>query len=90
LSGILYATVVVNRKVSAVDKTFDYIVPEELKGQINRGSIVRIPFGHQFLEGIVVDFSDTSSISGLKEIAGLISPRPLFNAEMLALSKWVA
>lgn len=90
MSGILYATVVVNRKVSAVDKTFDYIVPEELKGQINRGSIVRIPFGHQFLEGIVVDFSDTSSISGLKEIAGLISPRPLFNAEMLALSKWVA
>lgn len=90
LSGILYATVVVNRKVAAVDKTFDYIVPEGLKGQIERGSIVRIPFGRQVLEGIVVDFSSTSSVSGLKEITGLISPRPLFTVEMLALAKWLA
>lgn len=90
MSEILYATVVVNRKVAAVDKAFDYIVPEDLKGRIERGSIVSIPFGHQLLEGIVADLCDTSSVSGLKAIAGLISPRPLFNAEMLALAKWLA
>jgi len=90
LSETFYATVVVNRKVAAVDKAFDYIVPEDLKGRIERGSIVRIPFGNQLLEGIVVDFCDTSSVSGLKAIAGLISSRPLFNAEMLCLAKWLA
>jgi len=85
-----YAAVVVNRKIAAVDRIFHYTIPEDLSEEVKIGSVVSIPFGHQFLEGIVVDLPHTVERKDLKPILSLVSPRPLFSRELLLLSRWMA
>ncbi|MEG1501159.1 MAG: hypothetical protein RR396_04315, partial [Clostridiales bacterium] len=86
-----YASVVVNRKISAVDRIFDYLIPENLWDKALLGSVVEIPFGYQVLEGIIVALKASSDYEkGLKEIKSVISPQPLFSEKMIELSLWMA
>ncbi len=89
-SSPLYAAVVVNRRLAAVDKIFHYQVPEALQEQAQCGSIVAIPFGRQQLEGVIVELTQQVERTDLKEITAVVSPRPLFSREMLDLSRWLA
>ena len=59
----LYADVIVNITSSALDRTFSYIVPEELASSMKIGSVVEIPFGKgdRLIRGYVV---------GLRSAAG--------------------
>ena len=41
----MIAEVIVNHKSKKVDKTFDYIIPEELEEKIRVGSCIIVPFG---------------------------------------------
>ena len=90
-----YAAIIVNRKIAAVDKVFYYVVPSELYSEISCGSIVSIPFGREQLEGVVVDLTtelpaDLPPNIKMRAISGLVSPRPLFNEDLLSLSRWMA
>ena len=53
-----YATVLVNIKGLGV-KTFSYLIPDEMKDEIQIGQVVLVPFGRQGLQNaFVVGFSD--------------------------------
>ena len=52
------AAVVVNRRVTAVDKIFHYLIPERLNELAVLGAIVSVPFGREILEGVIVDRTD--------------------------------
>ena len=45
---------------------FDYLLPEAAVGV---GSVVRIPFGHQKLDGVVVELADASEVPAEKLVA---------------------
>ncbi|SDC57735.1 MULTISPECIES: primosomal protein N' [unclassified Candidatus Frackibacter] len=87
-----YAKVVVDVPVSDVDKPFTYLVPMELRDQIEIGYEVEVPFGHRNLTGYVVGIKEELDIEidNLKEIVKLKSSLPLFNNEILALAKWIS
>ena len=61
----------------ALDREFDYQVPEALSATVRLGSRVHVPFGHSTARGYVVGFADHSDRHDLKAIAALISPKPL-------------
>ncbi|MFH1969943.1 MAG: primosomal protein N' [Verrucomicrobiota bacterium] len=74
----------------ALDREFDYQVPEALSATVRLGSRVHVPFGHSTARGYVVGFADHSDRHDLKAIAALISPKPLINETMLKLARWIA
>ncbi|MDP2990036.1 MAG: DEAD/DEAH box helicase family protein, partial [Kiritimatiellota bacterium] len=73
----------------ALDREFDYQVPEALGATVRLGSRVHVPFGHSTARGYVVGFADHSD-HDLKAITALISPKPLINETMLKLARWIA
>ena len=87
----MYAKVIVGIGVKNVDKMFTYIVPDELKNKIKIGTRVKVPFGHQTLEGFVLEITDrVEETYELKTMLELIDEEPILNDEMLSLGKNMA
>lgn len=87
-----YAQVLVD--INKLDtKTFSYLIPENLKDEIQVGQSVLVPFGRrkEGLKAYVVGFSDYLE-EGIKakEIIEILESDPLFNLEYLKLLSWVA
>lgn len=74
----------------ALDKEFDYRIPEALRGRLQVGMQVRVPFGRRSTEGFVLGFSTTSAFPDLKEIQGLAKEEALLSPEAMRLAAWMA
>ena len=70
--------------------TFHYRIPAEFKKQIAAGQRVRVPFGRRHIMGIVVGFVPKAEVSSVKPIAGLLDEKPVFEPDILELTKWMA
>ncbi len=70
-----------------IDKPFDYIVPDGLKGQICVGSCVKVPFGGGNLpkEAYVTELKDESSFSVLKEVRAVTADFPVLTKSAISL-----
>ena len=70
-----FADIIIDISHEAIDRTFQYIIPEELEGQIHIGMCVSIPFGrgNSVRKGYVIGLSDKAEIdeSKLKSILGV-------------------
>ena len=87
----MYAQVIVEISVKAVDKMFTYKIPETMKEKIQIGARVKVPFGHQTLEGFVLKITNISNVeSETKDIIELIDETPILNKEMLLLGKEIS
>ena len=55
-----YADVIVDISSEKLDRTFQYRVPEYLKGRITEGMVVRIPFGRgdREITGYVISLAE--------------------------------
>lgn len=82
----MYAKVIVEIGVKSVDKTFIYSIPDNLRGSVMVGERVKVSFGHQTLEGFVLEIVDDVSVDyDLKPIIELVDDYPILNKEMLWL-----
>lgn len=88
LRGPLNRVVRVVPDVTGLDKTFDYIVPEEF-ADVVVGSRVRVPLhGRRVGAWVVADVSDAPAVSGLKSIVKSSGLGP--DREVLDLCEWAA
>ncbi len=87
-----FAEVLINRSAQALERPFTYLVPPELAAEIHLGSVVRVPLGASpSVEGVVLGFpEEVPPELELRPILSLAAPLPLFDADMLALSQWMA
>jgi primosomal protein N' (replication factor Y) len=53
-----YAGVIVDVRAEAVNRIFQYAIPERYQGQIEIGHRVLVPFGRRKLEGYVVELTN--------------------------------
>ncbi|MFH0953070.1 MAG: primosomal protein N' [Verrucomicrobiota bacterium] len=74
----------------AVDREFDYLIPERLQGEINVGSQVVVPFGRSEARGYVVALAESSDRKDLKEIRDRVGKKTLVEQNILDLAKWMA
>jgi primosomal protein N' (replication factor Y) len=70
---------------------FTYGVPPALRGQLEQGSRVAVPFGARKLAGFVLgEIARPPAGTRIKSIAGLLDPQPVFTAELLAFLREAA
>jgi primosomal protein N' (replication factor Y) len=74
----------------AVDREFDYLVPDALQAEIQVGTRVVVPFGRSETRGYVVGFVDSSPHKNLKEIRGRVGQKALVEQRVLDLARWIA
>ena len=72
-----------------LEKTFTYLIPENLREDIKIGMRVEVPFGMQILEGFVMDISNEIPNIELKSIIRIVDTYPVLNEELLSLGKFV-
>ena len=75
----------------ALDKEFDYEIPEELAERVKVGTMVSVPFGKSRREGYVLSLAETSSFAGtVKPILGICGDRAHVPEHLVALGRWMA
>lgn len=74
----------------AVDKVFDYSIPDALKEKVLIGSRVSVPFGKSSTRGYVIGISDKTQLLNLKSIYDVVGDGPLLTSDLLKLSEWMA
>jgi primosomal protein N' (replication factor Y) len=84
------ARVVVDVPLFHLDRAFTYRVPERLRGSVRLGTRVKVPFGsRRRVDGWVVDWTDELP-DDARDLERVVSPMPAFDADGLALLRWVA
>ena len=80
------AEVVVDIKNKAVDRVFDYEIPDGFVEVIQPGVRVMVPFGARALAGVVLRVKESSDYDGkLRKISKVMDVVPILNEELLAL-----
>ncbi len=77
----------------AVRKTFDYLIPGPLRGQVVVGGRVRVPLrGRKAVLGYCVGLKASSPLpeGDLREVVAALDSEPLFTPVMLELARWMA
>ena len=66
----MYSEVIINSNARALNRVFDYIVPEKMESSIKIGSRVFVPFGNtkKLEDGFVIGLKENSEFAN-KEIA---------------------
>jgi primosomal protein N' (replication factor Y) len=84
------AKVFVDVPTKQTDRPFDYLVPEQLIGEVHLGSRVEVPFGPRKLLGYVVGLTLSSPEKRLKEIIDVKDLLPPLTQELLQLGQAMA
>jgi len=88
-AGLVASVVLAGR----VDRPLDYLVPENLAGQVEPGKRVRVPLGRGNRPTVgycVAVATQDLPGSGLKAVLGVEDERPLLSPAMLELTAWMS
>ena len=77
--------------LAGFDKLLHYKVPENLRAEVHRGSLVRVPILNRPQVGLVLEVDTIADVpvEKLKNIAGVMQDYPALTADLLALAKWM-
>ena len=86
-----YANIIVDISHEKLDKTFQYLIPEELMGEVRVGVLVDIPFGNRSITGYVVELTDEAEfdITKLKPIIGVKKGSVPIESQLIELAGWM-
>ncbi len=84
----MFARIAVSAATYAIDRPYDYRIPEELLHLIRPGLRVFVPFGkgNRVTEGVVLSLAEQSDYKDCKEILRPADPEPIFEQEQLRLA----
>lgn len=85
----MFASVIIDQDSKALDKVFEYSIPNELK--IEKGMRVLVPFGTRILQGFVVDINENCEYDAnkIKRIISVVEDFACIKPEMLNLMKFM-
>lgn len=89
----MFADVIVDITQTNVDRPFEYVIPEELSGEIKRGVQVNIPFGpnNKLIRGFVINVKDRAGYDPekLKCIDSLAEKTVSLESTMIELADFI-
>jgi primosomal protein N' (replication factor Y) len=85
-----YCRVAIDSPVSALDRPFDYEIPERMVGRVAVGSVVRVVLHGRNVRAFVVRLLDEPAVAKPRVLSSLVSPDPLFDRDTIALAEWTA
>ena len=85
----MFASVIIDQDSKALDKVFEYSIPNEMK--IEKGMRVLVPFGTRILQGFVVDINENCEYDAnkIKRIISVVEDFACIKPEMLDLMKFM-
>lgn len=86
----LYAQVILDLVSDAVDKPFQYYIPEELRDQIGIGTRVLVPFRSRKINAYIVAIDQEPVVENTREIINVEETNPVLLKEFVELSYWVS
>lgn len=88
-----YADIIIHISHEAVDRVFQYRIPEHLYHSIEIGSLVKVPFGNgnRFQKGYVVDITTVPNfdITRMKEIDSIEEKGVTLESQLIQLASWI-
>ncbi len=88
-----YADIIIDISHEAVDRTFQYIIPEELEDSIEVGMQVSVPFGNssRVRKGYVINITNkpTYDVDKLKAVAGIPEKSLALEGRLIKLAAWM-
>lgn len=87
------AEVIVDVPVLQTNIPYEFIIPDQLKDDIEVGMRVIVPFGqgNRRVQGFITSIKDESDFKGkLKEIIDIMDLAPVLNDELIKLGEWIA
>ncbi len=86
-----FANVIVDISHEKLDKTFQYLIPDELQEEVREGVLVDIPFGKRQMTGYVVELTDEAEFdeSRIKPIVGVKKGSVPIESQLIALAAWM-
>lgn len=74
-----------------VDRPYDYLIPDELRGMVKPGARVVVPFarGNKRSEAVILALTEKSARQGLKVIDSVLDDSPVLTPEQLKLALWM-
>lgn len=94
MSRSQWAEVIVDVRVTDVDRIFHYAIPTSLEEQVQVGHRLLVPFGrNRDVEGFVVGMTTQAPLvpeEKLKPIQSIIDETPAFTADDVAVAHWMA
>ncbi|MBQ8280547.1 MAG: primosomal protein N' [Roseburia sp.] len=86
-----YANIIVDISHEKLDKTFQYLIPQELVEEVRVGVLVDIPFGNRSITGYVVELTDEAEfdVSRLKPIIGVKKGSVPIESQLIELAGWM-
>ena len=87
----LYADIIVDISVQALDRPFSYHIPDVLRDSVGVGSLVTIPFGPRMVRGYVIRLKDSCDYDPdkVKDIAAVLTDEETVEARLIALAGWM-
>lgn len=88
----MYIDVLTQIGAKAVDQSYTYHVPDNIKDKIKIGIRVKIPFGKMTLEGFIMNINDNVTYDKIKikDIIDVTDEEPVLNEEMIKLGKYMS
>ena len=86
-----YANVIVDISHEKLDKTFQYLIPQDIAKEVRVGSLVDIPFGYRSITGYVVELTDEAEfdVAKLKPIIGVKKGSVPIESQLIELAGWM-
>lgn len=86
----MFAEIILNNNARALNKIFDYEVPQELENKVHIGARVYVPFGREkkLEDGFIINLKENSQYAN-KGIAS-VEPQDFMSSEKLELCKLMA
>jgi len=73
-----------------VDRTFYYLVPEDLIEEASVGMRVLVPFGRRKVTGYILRRGVDADHERLKPLEAILDSEPVFNEKRLSFFRWIA
>lgn len=87
----MFVEVLVELKIKKIDQTYTYLVPNNMKNDVEIGKRVLVPFGKQELEGFILKINtENHSEFQVKEILSIIDEVPVLNEELIDLGNYIS
>ncbi|AXQ31490.1 primosomal protein N' [Solimonas sp. K1W22B-7] len=73
-------------------KTFDYLVPARMRGRLQPGMRLKVPFGRRQLVGVALEAPREAGADteGYRHVEELLDEEALLSREVLGLARWAA
>lgn len=88
-----YADIIIDISHEAIDKTFQYIIPEELEDAVETGMQVSVPFGqgNRLRKGYVINITDKPSfdVERMKAVAAVPDKSLQIEGKLIRLAAWI-